>query len=101
MELYTEGGSVCCAFNSRGSLFAVGGRDGRLTIWDFETKTIAKLLIGHVQPVTSVSWSHDSRYLMTTSTDWKLIVWDVVSAIMVHELRFEAAVLQGQLSDDG
>lgn len=44
------------SFNRRGSLLAVGCNDGRIVIWDFLTRGIAKIISAHVHPVTSVIW---------------------------------------------
>lgn len=46
--------AVTATFNRRGSLLAVGCNDGRIVIWDFLTRGIAKILSAHVHPVTSV-----------------------------------------------
>ena len=42
------------SFNRRGSLLAVGCNDGRIVVWDFLTRGIAKIISAHVHPVTSV-----------------------------------------------
>ena len=46
--------AVTASFNRRGSLLAVGCNDGRIVIWDFLTRGIAKIISAHVHPVTSV-----------------------------------------------
>lgn len=37
------------------------------------------VLRGHSRPIQSLSWSHDSRYLLSGSRDWKCILWDLKS----------------------
>jgi WD40 repeat protein len=46
--------AVTCAFNKRGTLLAVGCNDGRIVIWDFLTRGIAKIISAHVHPVCSL-----------------------------------------------
>ena len=46
--------ALTCAFNRTGSLLAVGCNDGRLVVWDFLTRGIAKVYSAHVHPVCSV-----------------------------------------------
>jgi len=46
--------AVTASFNRRGSLLAVGCNDGRIVVWDFLTRGIAKIISAHVHPVTSL-----------------------------------------------
>ncbi|KAJ3817601.1 WD40 repeat-like protein [Lentinula raphanica] len=66
-------------FDPSGRFVGVGRFDGLATIWDLETKAAVRWLDGHVKAVTSLDWSRHSRYVLTSSKDWNVIVWDLAS----------------------
>jgi len=45
---------VCCSFNRRGTLLAVGCNDGTVVIWDFVTRGTARNFVSHVQTVSTL-----------------------------------------------
>ncbi|CAF3668536.1 unnamed protein product [Rotaria sp. Silwood1] len=67
--------AVCCAFNKIGSMLAVGCSDGRLVIWDFLTRGIAKIICADWSPIYSISWSKKSDLIATSSTDNTVCIW--------------------------
>ena len=75
--LADDGFCISCKFNRWGTLLAVGYRDGHIVIWDAETYGVARVLAGHTQPVTSLTWSKCGRMLASSSVDRTVIVWDV------------------------
>lgn len=79
-----------------GQYLAIGRLDGYVTVVDFETKRTIKLLMGHVKPVSALDWSRNSRFLLTASRDWNVIVWDLSSAERAHTIRFDAPVTSAQ-----
>lgn len=58
--------AVTCTFNKHGTLLAVGCNDGRIVIWDFLTRGIAKIISAHVHPVCSLSWTRNGHKVSTT-----------------------------------
>ncbi|XP_065343870.1 retinoblastoma-binding protein 5 homolog [Cloeon dipterum] len=90
--------AVTCAFNKRGTLLAVGCNDGRLVIWDFLTRGIAKIISAHVHPVCSMSWSRDGKKLLSASTDNNICIWDVLSGECEKKFKFPSPILKVQFN---
>lgn len=82
-------GVALCRFRPDGRIFAVGGWDKRLRIFDRSTsaKTTTPLAIlrGHVESVNAMDWSPDaasSGLLATGSSDGRVYVWRCFSSTM-------------------
>jgi COMPASS component SWD1 len=88
--------AVTCAFNKRGTLLAVGCNDGRIVIWDFLTRGIAKIISAHVHPVCSLSWSRNGHKLLSASTDNNVCIWDILSGECEQKYRFPSPILKVQ-----
>ncbi|ORX47093.1 WD40 repeat-like protein [Piromyces finnis] len=88
-----DGGSVItCAFNRRGDYVAGGCVDGRCLVWDFETTGIIREFDGHEDKVTSISWSRDSNFILSSSKDKNCIVWNTISEQQVCKLKFDTPI---------
>ncbi|KAF2349110.1 WD40 repeat [Trinorchestia longiramus] len=88
--------AVTCAFNRQGALLAVGCNDGRIVIWDFLTRGIAKIISAHVHPVCSLSWSRKGHKLLSVSTDNNVCIWDVLSGDCDVKYRFPSPIMKVQ-----
>uniref|UniRef100_A0A383WGW9 Uncharacterized protein n=1 Tax=Tetradesmus obliquus TaxID=3088 RepID=A0A383WGW9_TETOB len=116
-EYLDYGVAKCCAFNRRGTLLATGTEDGYIIIWDFETRGVAKLLNGHsvqalpddqqqqqqraaplAAAVTSLAWSRSGRHLLSGSLDKRVMLWDVLTGELVHEVALSSGVTRVSLS---
>ncbi|KAK4054485.1 chromatin binding protein [Microbotryomycetes sp. JL201] len=99
-----DAGALCARFNPRGKfaghLLAVGRQNGVVTVLDFETKGCLKVLEGHVRPISAICWSRNSRYLLSASKDWNVIIWDLSREAVKsaqgerrHTIRFDGPVI--------
>ncbi|EDO43442.1 predicted protein, partial [Nematostella vectensis] len=88
--------ALTAAFNRRGSLLAVGCNDGRVVLWDFLTRGIAKIISAHVHPVTSCHWSRNGRKLLSGSNDWNVSVWDILTGECDQKYRFQSPISKVQ-----
>ncbi|XP_051549892.1 retinoblastoma-binding protein 5-like isoform X1 [Myxocyprinus asiaticus] len=88
--------ALTCTFNRWGTLLAVGCNDGRIVIWDFLTRGIAKIISAHIHPVCSLSWSRDGHKLLSASTDNIVSQWDVLTGDCDQRFRFPSPILKLQ-----
>lgn len=88
--------AITCAFNRRGTLLAVGCNDGRIVVWDFLTRGIAKIISAHIHPVCSLSWNRTGHKLLSAATDCVVSVWDVLTGECDYTFRFPSPVLKVQ-----
>ena len=85
-------------FNRRGTMLAVGCNDGRIALWDFMTRGISRQCSHHVHPITSLSWNRSGKKLLSSATDWNVVLWDVVSGEAELCLRFPSPVAKVQFN---
>lgn len=91
--------AICCSFNRKGSLLAVGCNDGRIVIWDFLTRGIAKIISAHSNhPVCSVSWSRNGHKLVSASLDNSIAIWQVLTGQQLMRWRFPSPILKSQFN---
>lgn len=90
----------CIAFNPTGyfagSFVAVGRTDGCISIWDVLTHDVVWVETGHAKQVESVSWSRNSRFLLSASRDGTAIVWDLERSARLETVRFASPVINAQ-----
>ncbi|MCJ1376337.1 chromatin binding protein [Loxospora ochrophaea] len=92
-----SGHATCIRYNRKGDFLAVGRVDGSVVVFDVETNGVACKLRGHTRQIQSLSWSRDGRYLLSSSQDWKCVLWDLKDGSRVRIVRFEAPVYIAEL----
>ncbi|KAI9885853.1 MAG: Transcriptional regulator [Watsoniomyces obsoletus] len=92
-----SGHATCLRFSHSGEYLASGRVDGVIVIFDVETNGVARKLRGHTRQMQSLSWSRDGRYLLSSSQDWKCILWDLKDGSRVRVVRFDAPVYIAEL----
>lgn len=58
------------------TVFAAGS-ENTIHAWDYETRKIAFKLAGHLTKVTSLSFTGDGQFLVSSGRDKVLILWDI------------------------
>ncbi|KAF8450933.1 WD40 repeat-like protein, partial [Boletus edulis BED1] len=90
-------GASFARFNPSGQLLAAARSDGSAVVWDLDTRATVRWCEGHVKGVTAIDWSRNSRYLLTASKDWNIIIWDLASPYdpphRQATIRFDAPVI--------
>ncbi|KAL1302672.1 hypothetical protein AAFC00_003036 [Neodothiora populina] len=98
-RLRSSGTAVCLRFSRQGDLLASGTAKGAIAIFDLETNGVARKLRGHTpgRQVQSLSWSSSGRYLLSSSVDWKGILWDLKDGSRIRTINFGAPVFIAEL----
>jgi len=74
-------------------LYASGGFDKTIRIWDIKSGTEKLTFYGHQAEIFDVVFSADSRLLFSASADGTIKVWDLASEICIQTLNHENQVL--------
>lgn len=98
-RLRSSGQAVCIRFSHRGDLLACGTAKGTISIFDLETNGVARKFKGHVtgRTVQSLSWEKSGRYLLSSSIDWRVILWDLKDGSRVRTVNMGAPVYIAEL----
>ncbi|KAL8832792.1 MAG: hypothetical protein Q9191_000064 [Dirinaria sp. TL-2023a] len=86
-----SGHATCIKFNRKGDFLASGRVDGTIVVFDIETNGVARKLRGHTRQIQSL------RYLLSSSQDWKCVLWDLHDGARLRIVRFEAPVYIAEL----
>lgn len=91
-ETLSYGYSTCVKFNRKGDYLASGLADGNIVIIDVDTNSVILILRGHVRAITSLCWSEDGRYLLSSSRDFKVDLWDLKQGSAIRTVVFDSPI---------
>jgi WD40 repeat protein len=75
------------AFSRDNCSIAAGTENGRTFIWDIRSGELLCTLQGHTDGITALSWSYDSKYVITASWDGTSRIWSAATGETIHILH--------------
>ncbi|KAJ8592681.1 WD40 repeat-like protein [Rhizopogon salebrosus TDB-379] len=78
--------TVGIAVSMDGRRIVSGDNDGKIIMWDADTKNIIRALSHHTGMVGSIRFSPDEKRIASTSYDGTLTIWDVETGELVFEI---------------
>lgn len=86
---------ICCAFNRRGTLLAIGCFDGKLHFWELASRCISRTINVSVNyAVCSISWSRNCQRLVSASLDNCVCIWQVYTGACLFRCKFPSPILK-------
>ena len=90
------------AFSPDGRTLASGNKDDTICLWDMQTRTLRKTLIGHTGAVSNVAFSADGKTLASGSSDSTICLWNMETDTRLKTLTGHTeTVLSVGFSADG
>lgn len=75
--------------------------DFTVRVLDCDTKTVVRKFTGHTAAITDVTFSADSRWLITASMDSTVKVYDIPSAYLIDHFEFDVPCVSLSISPTG
>jgi WD40 repeat protein len=85
----TRSAVTCLDFNYSNNLLLAGVYDRQITLYDVRMAKQAYRILAHSEPVTSVSFSEDSKTYISTSYDGFIRVWDLFKGVCQKTIALE------------
>lgn len=92
------GHSVHVKFSYNGNYLASGLSNGKILIFDKDTKNIILQLKGHSRPIQSLCWSKCGTYLLSCSRDWLCLIWDVRVGEIINKFNFNGPIWNSEFN---
>ncbi|EHK46583.1 hypothetical protein TRIATDRAFT_184340, partial [Trichoderma atroviride IMI 206040] len=91
----------CLALSRDGKVVASGSKDGLICLWGGDIGSFRGQLREHRKKITSLEFSHDSRYLLSSARERTVRVWDVTNGLQLFSIRHAEMVWSAVFSPDG
>lgn len=82
-------------------LLAVGCSDFSIKLFDIRRHTVVRLFRGNTSLISSLCFTNDGRWFISSASDGSIRVWDIPSAALIDCFRFSQAVTSIDISPDG
>ncbi len=89
------------AFSPDGSQLAMASADTTISLWDFRSRTLRRIISGHHHFVFSVAFSPDGQRLLSSGADKTARVWEVASGRELLRLDHPLQIHTATFSPDG
>lgn len=75
-------------------LLASGGADGRVIVWDKDTRDLVQTLEGHEIRINGLAFSPNGQYLVSADATGKLLVWDTETWVQFTILEIDENIAE-------
>lgn len=86
-KLPLDSGIAKMILHRESNLLAVALDDWSAQVIDIDTKNIVRKLYGHSNQITDIAFSHDSRWLVSSSLDKTIRIWDLPSGTCIDQFN--------------
>ena len=83
------------ALAAHGGALAAGAADGRVRLWDAESRACEATLAGHASAVTALAFDASGATLASGAGDGDVVLWDAVAGAGLARLRGHAGPVTG------
>lgn len=75
------------SWHTESSFLAVALDNYNINLVDIDTRTVIRKFTGHRGPLTDLTFSPDSRWLVSSAMDSTIRTWDIPSSSMIDILK--------------
>lgn len=68
-------------------------------MWDSSDGTFVRSLIAHASEVTELCYTQDELYLVSSSADLSIMIWDLTLNVVTKKLLGHSDVINGYVSN--